>query len=554
MKYFWSSYYSFISLLLLLSLATLGCWGDNGEDFVHCISLHSSNNNDSNTTLIHTPSSSSYSYVLNFSIRNLRFSEPETPKPVAIITPSHASHVQAAVICCKSHGLQIRTRSGGHDFEGRSYVANVPFVLIDLINLNSITIDTEDESAWVQSGATIGKLYYRIAEKSQTLGFPAGFAPTIGVGGYLSGGGFGMMVRKYGLAVDNVVDAYVVDANGRIFDRHSMGEDLFWAIRGGGGGSFGIVLAWKLKLVPVPPIVTSFALHKTWDQNAADLIHRWQYVAPEVDEDLFITAWVTASNSSKEGGRIMEASFFSLFLGKADKLLSLMQKTFPELGLKKEDCLEMSWIESMAFMASGFVSANNVKLLLDRTPLSNDRYKTKSDYATKPISKTALEGMWERFKIEELETVQLMLIPFGGKMNEISETETPFAYRAGYPIQIGYYVTWQDPDADLRHLKWTQELHDYMTPFVSKSPRGAYINYKDLDIGTNKEDGIPTSYEEAGVWGHPYFGNNFERLVEVKMKVDPFNFFRHEQSIPPAKMASCPDVPHETLPNAMQYL
>ncbi|XP_038895033.1 berberine bridge enzyme-like 18 [Benincasa hispida] len=532
MKYFSSCFYGFISLLLLFSLGTFGCWGYNMEDFVHCINLHS-NNNDSNSTLIHLPSSSSYSYILNFSICNRRFSDPETPKPVAIITPSHASQVQATVICCKSHGFQIRTRSGGHDFEGRSYVANVPFVLIDLINLNSITINMEDESAWVQSGATVGELYYRIGEKSQTLGFPAGFVPAIGVGGFLSGGGLGMMVRKYGLAADNVVDAYVVDENGRVFNRHSMGEDLFWAIRGGGGGSFGIVLAWKLKLVPVPPIVTSFALHKTWDQNTAHLIHRWQYVAPEVDQDLFITAWVTASNSSDGSGRIMEASFFSLYLGKATELLSLMERTFPELGLKKEDCLEMSWVESMAFSASGFVSAKSLELLLNRTPLNNGRYKIKSDYLTEPISETALEGMWERFKNEELEKVQLVLIPFGGKMNEISESETPFPHRARYPIQIGYCVTWQRPDADSRHLEWTRELYSYMTPFVSKSPRAVYINNIDLDLGTNNKDGIPTSYEEASVWGHQYFGNNFERLMEVKTKVDPFNFFRHEQSIPP---------------------
>lgn len=112
----------------------------------------------------------------------------------------------------------------------------------------------------------------------------------------------------------------------------------------------------------------------------------------------------------------MEASFFSLFLGNATELLSLMEKTFPELGLKKEDCLETSWVESMAFSASGFVSAKSLELLLDRTPLHNGRYKTKSDYATEPISETVLEGMWERFKDEELETVQLILIPFGGNV------------------------------------------------------------------------------------------------------------------------------------------
>ncbi|XP_022970251.1 berberine bridge enzyme-like 18 [Cucurbita maxima] len=560
MKIFLSNF-GFVSLVFV-SFASWGCGSDNLQDFLHCISLHSSNHN-SNSTLIHTPSSSSYLYVLNFSIRNLRFAESDTPKPVAIVTPWQASQVQATVICCKTHGLQIRTRSGGQDFEGRSYVSNVPFVLIDLINLNSITIDTEDETAWAQSGATVGELYYKIGQKSRTLAFPAGLVANLGLGGFFSGGGFGMLLRKYGLAVDNVVDAQLVDANGKLLDRDSMGEDLFWAIRGGGGGSFGIVLTWKLKLVRVPPTVTSFAVHKSWDLNAAKLIHQWQYVAPEVDEDLFITAWVTASNSSDGGGRIMKASFFALFLGEAAELVSLMAKAFPELELTREDCLEMSWVESMAFSASVFVSAENLELLLDRTTqLSNGRYKIKSDYATEPISETALNGIWERFKIEELETLQLILIPFGGKMNEISETDTPNPHRARHPIHIGYYATWHRPDADSRHLEWTRELHDYMTPFVSKSPRAAYINNKDLDIGRNNEDGIPTSYEEASIWGHQYFGINFERLVEVKTKADPFNFFRHEQSIPPvapirgiqAKMASCSDMSYETMPSALQYL
>ena len=106
------------------------------QNFLHCLSEHSSKSYPI-SKVVYTPINSSYSSVLDFSIRNLLFSKPETPKPLLIITPSHISHIQAAVICSKSHGLQIRTRSGGHDFEGLSYVAYRPFIVVDLINLRS---------------------------------------------------------------------------------------------------------------------------------------------------------------------------------------------------------------------------------------------------------------------------------------------------------------------------------------------------------------------------------------------------------------------------------
>lgn len=157
-----------------------------------------------------------------------------------------------------------------------------------MINLSSVEVDVEKNTAWVQSGASLGELYYRIAEKSRTLAFPAGLCPTVGVGGQFSGGGYGMLMRKYGLAADNVVDAYLVDGNGEFFDRERMGEELFWGIRGGGGGSFGVVVAWKVKLVPVPATVTVCATSKSLVDGAINLIDKWQYVADKLDENLFL--------------------------------------------------------------------------------------------------------------------------------------------------------------------------------------------------------------------------------------------------------------------------
>ncbi|KAL4627887.1 hypothetical protein ACB092_05G198700 [Castanea dentata] len=278
--------------------------------------------------LIYTSSNSSYSSILKSSIRNTRFSTPSTLKPQVIVTPLLVSHIQETLNCSQKHGLQVRVRSGGHDYEGLSYASPVPFVILDLINFRNISVDVKNSFAWVQSGATLGELYYWIANKSITLGFPAGVCPTIGVGGHFSGGGYGTLLRKYGLAADNVIDAHLIGVQGRFLDRKSMGEDLFWAIRGGGGGaSFGVIVEWKIQLVPVPSNVTVFTVNKNLEQNATKILHRWQYVAEKFDTDLFIR------------NRTVQASFNSLYLGGKDKLLPLMQKSFPELGLVSEGCI-----------------------------------------------------------------------------------------------------------------------------------------------------------------------------------------------------------------------
>ncbi|GMN35864.1 hypothetical protein TIFTF001_042302 [Ficus carica] len=165
--------------------------------------------------------------------------------------------------------MQIRTRSGGHDLEGRSYVSNTGsnYVVIDLRNLSSINVDVKSKSAWVQAGATLGELYYNIAKRSGVLGFPAGDCHSVGVGGQFGGGGYGFLTRKYGIAADNILDAQLIDAEGRIHDRKSMGEDVFWAIRGGGAASFGIIFAWKLRLVDVPSKVTVFEVDRNFSRT-----------------------------------------------------------------------------------------------------------------------------------------------------------------------------------------------------------------------------------------------------------------------------------------------
>ncbi|KAG5601729.1 hypothetical protein H5410_033099 [Solanum commersonii] len=521
------SWFSCLLLLLVLSSSSWSTLADNHQEFIQCLS-------HSNQTY-YTPNNSSFSSIIQFSIQNLRFNTTETPKPLVIVTPVSESEVQRVILCAKKTAMHVRVRSAGHDYEGLSYVSEVSFVIVDLINLRTINVDVNDKSAWVEAGSTIGELYYRIAEKSKTLGFPAGVCPTVGVGGHFSGGGYGTMMRKYGLSADNIVDARLVDATGRILDRASMGEDLFWAIRGGGGNTFGLVLSWKIKLLDVPEKVTVFTLDKTLEQNLTKLIHKWQNVAPRFHEDLFIRIIIRRVDSSDQGGnnkQTIVASFNSLFFGGIDRLLPIMQENFPELGLRREDCIEMSWIESIMYFA-GFPTDGPLDVLLSRVQLSTRYFKAKSDYVYQPIPEGGLEGIWRFFFEDEAQSSYMILTPYGGRMDEILPSDIPFPHRAGNLYKIQHLVYWDEEGEEVaeRHISWIRRLYSYMAPFVSMFPRAAYVNYRDLDIGMNNKKGY-TSYMQAKVWGMKYFKNNFDRLVHVKTKVDPSNFFWNEQSIP----------------------
>ncbi|KAJ7969180.1 FAD-binding Berberine family protein [Quillaja saponaria] len=519
---------------LLLVLFSFSVWSstanpvDYERNFIQCFSSHSVNSNSS-VEVILAKNRSSYQSVLQASIKNPRFLNTSLPKPNLIVTPSYVYHIQAAILCSKKHSLQIRIRSGGHDYEGLSYVSNVPFIIIDLVKLRSISIDIKDESAWVESGATVGEFYYAIAKKSKIHGFPAGSCPTVGVGGHFSGGGFGTIFRRYGLAVDNIIDAHVVNVNGQILNRYLMGEDLFWAIKGGGGSSFGVIVSWKVKLVRVPPIVTVFDISKTLEQGATKVFQKWQTIADKFDQNLFLHAVMGVSSPSKNSGnKTVVVEFTALFLGAADNVMTLIQNNFKELGLQRNNCREMSWIQSVLYFASYNINAP-LEVLLDRNQTLQS-FKAKSDYVKVPIPETGLEGLW-KLLVEEKSSL-LIMTPYGGKMNEISESKTPFPHRRGSIYGIQYLVYW-DSNEDSReaekHINWMRRLYAYMEAYVSKSPRAAYLNYRDLDLGVNNAD---TSFAQAKIWGLKYFKHNFKRLVKVKSVVDPGNFFRNEQSIP----------------------
>lgn len=422
----------------------------------------------------------------------------------------------------------MRVRSGGHDYEGLSYrsISSTQFVMIDLTSLRDIHIDPYQHIAWVQSGASLGELYYAISRKSSTLAFPGGTCPTVCAGGLFSGGGLGVLTRKFGLSVDNIIDAKLVDANGRVLDRKSMGEDLFWAIRGGGGGSFGAVISWKIRLVQVPKIVSVFTLNKSLKQGAISLVEKWQHIAPNFSEDVLLKF---AIETDTNGGEPV-AVFKSLYFGRCSGLLTYMKIHFPELGLEKDDCEEMSWIQSVVYFA-GYGHAKPETALLDRGFEAKVYDKGTSDFVTDIIPYKTWEEIFDKFRYEGAGIMYLGT--HGGRMSTISDSDTPFPHRKGVLYRIQYLVLWPDSadGAEEKHLRWVREMRGFMTPYVSKNPRGAYVNFRDLDLGMNVEGN--TNYENARVWGEKYFKGNFKRLALIKGKFDPENFFWHEQSIPP---------------------
>ncbi|XP_020528270.1 berberine bridge enzyme-like 28 [Amborella trichopoda] len=321
-------------------------------------------------------------------------------------------------------------------YEVFSSIGDSPFVIIDQMNLKKVEVDVTKGTAWRGGGTTIGEAYYHIANASKDrYGFPAGTCPTVGSGGYINGGGFGHMSRKFGHSADNLLDALAVNAEGLLLKRTAMGDAMFWAIRGGGGGSWGIVVAWKLKLADINRNVTIFRIGRAEKKTVVNFVRKWQAIAYNFPNGFHLRA-ILAANSS----RIIIVSF--------------SKKGLPVLS-----------------------------------------------FLTPMVGKWMISGQ--------------MLYPFRSIRN---------IYR------IQYIIYWQRGEEDYKYLNWIKHFYEYTEPYVSKSPREAYVNYLGIDLGAAKNG--TASEETAREWGTKDFQNNFDRLVGVKSQVDPHNVFINPQSIP----------------------
>ncbi|KAH1131265.1 hypothetical protein J1N35_002643 [Gossypium stocksii] len=528
-----------LSLLLLhfliSSLSVSGSAATDQRNIMPCLNYY----NISNYTISSNVYNHDYSVLLNFSIQNLRFAEPTIPKPIAIILPENKEQLINTVVCCTKGPWEIRVRCGGHSYEGTSSVASdgAPFVIIDMMNLNRVSVDLGNETAWVEGGATLGETYHAIAESSGIHGFAAGSCPTVGTGGHIGGGGFGFLSRKYGLAADNVIDALLLNAEGELLDRQAMGEDVFWAIRGGGGGIWGIVYAWKIKLLRVPKTVTSFTVSRPGTKaHVANLVNKWQHVAPNLGGDMYLSCTVGAGLPQAKSIGI-SVTFNGFFLGRKREAVLILRRVFAELGVAEEDCKEMSWIESVLFF-SGLGDGAIVSDLKNRYLHDKHYFKAKSDYVRNPISLTGIRTVIDI--LEKQPKGYIIMDPYGGIMNNISNDSIAFPHRYGNLYTIQYLVEWhqEEKNRSNEYREWIRDFYDAMASHVSMGPRAAYVNYMDFDLGVmeliNTSVLSEDTVEMARVWGEKYFLNNYDRLVKAKTLIDPNNVFKNQQCIPPS--------------------
>ncbi|CAN6920496.1 unnamed protein product [Brassica oleracea] len=198
-------------------------------------------------------------------------------------------------------------------------------------------------------------------------------------------------------------------------------------------------------------IVTPLSESHYMASGAVDMVHKWQFVGPKTDKNLFMRMLIQPATRNKV--KTVRATVVALFLGKADDVVSLLAKELPELALKKENCTEMTWFQSALYWYN-YLNATQTdpKVFLDRNLDSSSFGKRKSDYVETEIPRHGIESLFK--KMIELGKIGLVFNPYGGRMAEIAEDATPFPHR-NMLFKIQYSINWKDSSQDLekRYLK-----------------------------------------------------------------------------------------------------
>ncbi|GAA0848251.1 FAD/FMN-containing dehydrogenase [Paenibacillus sp. LBL] len=417
--------------------------------------------------------------------------------PRVIVFCRRTQDVINAVKWARERGVRLRVRSGRHSYEGFSTINGG--IVIDVSAMNKVKVDRKNRVAHVQTGNPLARVYRKLWDKGVAL--PAGTAPDVGVAGLTLGGGIGLLSRKYGLTCDNLKQVKMVVASGRygaktIIANKKKNSDLFWASRGGGGGSFGIATRYTFRVRPIRT-VSIYSITWKW-RDLEKVFPAWQRWAPSVTNRLTSTIEVAA----KQVGTIVSTG---QLLGGAEELRRLIRPLLQVGTPVKVMVRTVPFIEATQFFAAGDLNLEpkfKITGAFGYKPLPPEGVRMIRDFLSKAPNKHAT--VWCQ-----------SLGGAGSAVSRVSPTATAYPHRKAETV-YELSARWRNDKEQQRNIQWVKRFRKALRPYVV----GDYVNFPDLGIKN---------------WPKSYYGVNFARLKRVKQKYDPLNVFRFAQSIPVGK-------------------
>jgi FAD/FMN-containing dehydrogenase len=409
-------------------------------------------------------------------------------RPSAIIRPTSIAEVMQVVRTARELNLLVSVRGGGHSVSGKSVADDA--MMIDLSLMNSIQVNPGAGSAVVQGGAKWGE-FDRECERFQ-LATTGGVISSTGVGGLTLGGGIGWLMGKHGLSCDNLVSADLVSADGaHISVSASQNEDLFWAIRGG-GGNFGIVTALEFRLHPLRSVHGGLLLYPR--SRAVDLLRNYRDVTRNAPDELTAYAALIVGHGHPMVGIAMCHSGLSSEGASAIKQFHLAEPPAVDLTGEKK--------------------YTEIQTMLDFTAPADMNYYFKCPFLCE-LSDQAIQTIVDYSENLPTEQTQVVLEHMHGVASRIPATATAFGLRrTQYSINI--MPAWNDPALAETCIDWARGFALALEAFGASD---SYVNY----LGNDGASAVRAAY-----------GANYERLAELKKKYDRDNFFRFNQNITPA--------------------
>ncbi|MEV6236307.1 FAD-binding oxidoreductase [Lentzea sp. NPDC051838] len=446
--------------------------------------------------------------------KQLISAEFDTVRPQAIAYCTSTEDVRRAVLFARENDVRTSVRSGGHSFNGWSTTEGL---IVDTSRLNQATVS----GSTVRFGPGLKGVDALPKLKPHGVTLPAGGCPTVSPGGFLLGGGLGWQTRKYGTASDRLVSAKVVLADGRVVRASSSQySDLYWALRGGGGGNFGIVTEFETTPTRVDKVI-SYRLTWAWDK-VADVVSAWQQWAINGPDELATTLIVVLPDAAP--GAVPIVQVVGAYLGpladanaQLDTFVSAVG-TAPATRAAEELPYDTAMMRAFGCgdktTDQCHVVGQTPEAVLGRTPFVAHRYRT----FTKAIPAGGINEIVTAFDANRRagQNRSIVFVAWGGQANRVPVGDTAWVHRdaqfaLGYSAQLNNANPSRD-DTDAA-VAWANHGFSVMDQYSSGH---TYLNYG--------HDGLRD-------WQWAYYGRNYSRLVTVKRKYDPDNWFSFSQSV-----------------------